>query len=435
MFDFGTHTRADGDVVAPRTDVKLSQVLGLSDRGRPSEQEMRQKLRGTLEACLRTRAQLFARACTAGGEHGGWVVKRRTGDGMERVEDGHPWRKLLRAPNEYRSAYVYWYWVRLCADLQGQAPSVVRTDGLGTPEALLEVYPSFGYMRQKLNREGGPAGYVYHRRDGQNKNLAPEDVITVRRMDPTSAYGSKSILESLAYEAGSDRAAAEYRQKTYSEGRPPLLYLSTEANIGATKAREQGQRFRNEYLRPNGEVKGVPVFHDGMEPGAFGIDPDTFQMLDSQKLDHDVIFRVTRVNKAYLDQGSNRAEAEQAERSIMTGTIQPLLNEAASQLTLSLRRAFGADESLQVVPPDVTPVDQKEQADIHSTQLESGAKTLNDIRRELGEEEYDMDVADEPLIPRNRVPASMAGASPAEGAERGSWAPEDDPGADPADFL
>jgi len=423
MFDFGSHTRADGSEVAPQTDVTLSQALGLEDRRRPNEEQIRRQLRGTLEACLRKRAELFARCCTPGGEQNGLMVKRETTDGMEPVEEGHPWLQLIRQPNEYRSAYDFWYWMRFASDVQGAAPNVVRTGPLGTPEALLEVFPSFGRMNEKLNAEGGTDGYVYHRTDGQNIPLDTDDVVQLKRTDPTTAHGSISILESLIYEVASDRAAAEYRHKTYSEGRPPLLYMKSDQDMSPDSAREQGQRFRNEYMRPGGEVKGVPVMYGGMDLQSLGIDPDTFQMLESQELDHEVIFRVTGINAAYLDQGSNRAEAEQAERSILTGTIQPLLNQAAAQLTLSFRRAFGAEEGLRVVAPDVTPVDREQQAEIHSTQVETGAKTLNDIRRELGEEEYDADIADEPLIPSTLVPASRAGSQAAPGRE------------DPPDFL
>jgi len=424
MFDFGTHSRADGSEVAPRTDLTLSQTLGLEDRRRPSEEQIRRQLRGTLEACLRKRAELFARSCTPGGEHKGLMVKRETADGMEPVEESHPWLRLIRQPNEYRSAYDFWYWVRLAADVQGVAPTVVRDDTLGTPGALLEVFPSFGRMNEKLNPEGGTGGYVYNRSDGQQIQMGADDVVQIKRTDPTTPHGSISILESLIYEVASDRAAAEYRHKTYSEGRPPLLYLGTDQDMAAETAREQGERFKNEYMKPNGEVKGVPVMYGGMDLQSLGIDPDTFQMLESQELDHEVIFRVTGINAAYLDQGSNRAESEQAERSILTGTIQPLLNQAAAQLTLSLRRAFGAEDSLRVVAPDVTPVDRDQQAEIHRTQVETGAKTLNDIRRELGEEEYDADVADEPLVPSTLVPASEAGTS---GVARQSD--------DPPDFL
>ena len=427
MFDFGTHTRTGGSQVAPRTDVTLSQALGLEDRRRPSEEQIHRQLRGTLEACLRKRAELFARSCTVSGESSGLMVKRETTDGMEPVEEGHPWLQLIRQPNEYRSAYDFWYWVQFASDVQGGAPSVVRDDALGTPEALLEVFPSFGRMNEKLNVEGGTAGYVYHRTDGQNIPLETDDVVQVKRTDPTTPHGTISMLESLIYEVASDKAAAEYRHKTYSEGRPPLLYMSTDQDLSPDAAKEQGTRFKNEYMRPGGEVKGVPVMYGGMDLQSLGIDPDTFQMLESQELDHKVIFRVTGINAAYLDQGSNRAEAEQAERSIMTGTIQPLLNQVAAQLTLSFRRAFGAEEGLRVVAPDVTPVDREQQAEIHSTQVGIGAKTLNDIRRELGEEEYDADVADEPLVPSTLVPASEAGAS-------SGLAPEPDR-EEPPDFL
>ena len=412
MFDFSSHERADGNVVAPTTDVTLSSAFGLLDRGRPSEREIRRQLRGTLDACLRARAKLFARSALPGKESDGFMVKRVTSDGMEEVEEDHPWTRILRQPNEYRSAYDTWYWTRMAADVQGTAPLVVRDGSLGTPDALLEIFPSFGRMRERINREGGVGGYIYHRSDGNDIPLERDDVVTIKRTDPTTPHGTMSILESLVYEAKSDRAAAEYRHKTYSEGRPPLVYMRSEQDMGPDKAQEQGERFRNEYLKPNGSVKGVPVMYGGMELDSLGIDPDSFQMLESQELDHDVIFRVTGISKAYIDQGANRAEAEQAEKMIMNTTIQPMLDKVAAQLTISLEEAFGADEgALRVVPPDVRPVDQEEQASIHQTQVETGTKTLNELRRENGDEEYDLDIADEPLILNTLVPASRAGQS------------------------
>jgi len=426
MFDWSQHERADGDIVAPQTDVTLSQSLGLFDRGQPSERQIRRELRGTLEACLRKRAELFARSCTPGGEHQGLMVKRETTDGMEPVEDSHPWLRLLRQPNEYRSAYLFYYWTRFAADVQGSASYIVRDDGLGTPDALLEVFPSFGRIREKINREGGPSGYVYRKADGRREDLSAADVVQVKRIDPTTPHGTMSILESLAFETRSDRAAAEYRHKTYSEGRPSMLYLTTENNIGADKAREQGQQFKNRYMAPNGDVKGVPVFYGGMEPGSFGINPDEFQMLESQELDHDVIFRVTGINSALMDQGSNRAEAEQAERSVLKMTIQPLLNQVAAQLTVNLRRAFSADNSLRVVPPNVAPKTESEQEEVNAQRLKRGV-TPAEIMREQGEEvpEGHEEALDQPYLPKGLVPA---GQRPAPQGAR-------DPDAEVGDFL
>jgi len=410
MFDFGASQRADGGLAAPTTTVNLSSALGLSDRGRPSHQQIRRQLRGTIDATLRKRAELFARSCVPGGEHGGLMVKRETSDGMEPVEEDHPWVSLLRAPNEYRSAYDFWYWVRFAADVQGTAPMIVRDDGLGVPDGLLEVFPSFGEMKEQINREGGIGGYVYHRSDGRDIQLGADDVVTVKRTDPTTPHGTMSILESLVYEAASDRAAAEFRQKTYSEGRPPLIYMSSEQNVGGDRAKEMGERFKSEYLRGNGDVKGVPVMHSGMELDSLGIDPDAYQMLESQELDHEVIFRVTGINSAYLDQGSNRAEAEQAERSILTGTIQPLLNQTSAQLTLAFRNAFGADESLQIVPPDVTPVDREEQETINEMRVRRGVPPAQ-IMEEEGEEVPDefADDLEQPHIPNTLKPVGSGG--------------------------
>jgi phage portal protein BeeE len=146
-----------------------------------------------------------------------------------------------------------------------------------------------------------------------------------------------------------------------------------------------------------------------MEPGSLGIDPDSYQMLESQELDHDVIFRVTGINSALMDQGSNRAEAGQAERSVLKMTIQPLLNQVAAQLTMSLRRAFGADDTLRVVAPNVAPKTAEEQEQIAEKRIARGVPPA-EVMRERGEEVPDEheETLDQPYLPKQLTPAGSS---------------------------
>jgi HK97 family phage portal protein len=409
MFDFWMQ-RADGDVITPRTTLTLSDTFGLADRGRPSEQQVRQDVRGTLDACLRKRAELYAQSAVPDEQGGGYMVKRRTSDGLEPVEDDHPWLELLQRPNDYRSAYEHYYLQSLIRDVMGSMSMVLRDGPLGVPDAVLEVFPRFGRMQERLNAEGGVDGYVYHRADGEDVTLQADDVIQVKRLDPTSPSESTSILESLIYEATSDRAAAKYRTQSYKDGRPPMLYLSTEQDMTPENARSQGERFKNEYMSRAGDVKGVPVMYSGLEIQTLGLDPDSFQMLESQELDHQVIYRVTGVPGAYFDQGSNRAESEAARAHLMTGTIQPLLNQTAAQLTLALERAFDAEpNALQVVAPDVTPTNRQAEEEINKMRLQRGV-TPAEIMRENGEEVPDEheDDLDTPRLPSGLQPVGQA---------------------------
>lgn len=404
----GSEARADADIVASDTNVTFSSIFGISDRGRPTERNVRRSLRGTFAACVRERAKLTARSAVPDLMSEGFRVERRTPDGWERVEENHPWMQLIQAPNRYRSAYEVWYWVSMAADLYGTASLIVGDDPRGVPEQLLEVYSVFGQIRAKGNRQGGIDGYVYQRNGTPIRDLEHRDVMQVRRTDPTSPFESTSLLEELMHEVNADRYAATFRESTFKDGRPPLIQLTTDQEVSQKRAKEIGTRWKNEYMQEGGDVKGVPVGTHGLKAESISISPDEFQMLESQGLDHDVIFRVTGINSAWLDQGSNRAEAEQAEKRILKGTIQPRLNRIAGQLTTDFRTAFDPDIPLRVRAPDVRPKDPEQQEAVNAQRIKRGVPRAQ-IMRENGEDvpdEYE-DELETPLRPSTLSPESQ----------------------------
>jgi len=384
MFDFSSSTRANIQVA---DQYSISNVLGLRDYGRPSEHEQRELLRGTFEACVRRRARRFASAVLPSREGPGLRVERKTGEGWEEVEEDHPWLDLIRRPNESRSPYVYWKWVR----------------------------------------EGGVDGYIYERDDGRDIRLDPRDIMELKRTDPHSPYETQSLLEALASEVAGDKFASEYRRQTFEQGRPPLVYLSTDENLQRSQKEEYGQRLKQKFFARQGRQKGVPVFDHGMELEDVSIDPESFQMLESQGLDQTVIFRVTGVPQALLDMDSNRAESEEARKEFMRGTVQPLLDEAAQQLTMGLEQAFEPEGTLRVMAPDVTPTSRRDQAETDRILVESGLRTRNEIRERDGKEPFDNEVADEPTAPQGQRPLGSGALLAGQSAS--------DPDADVGDFL
>lgn len=408
MFDFSSSSRANVQIA---DQYSISDVLGLRDFGRPSEHEQRELLRGTFEACVRRRARRFASAVLPSREGQGLIVERETAEGWEEVEGDHPWLQLIQRPNEHRSPYVYWKWVSLSRDLQGRAAQLVWDDERGIPESLYEIYPEFGYVQPLASREGGIRGYIYEREDGQDVRLEKRDIMELKRTDPHSPYETQSLIEALASEVAGDKFASEYRRQTFEQGRPPLVYLSTDENLQRDQKQEMGQRLKSQFFSRRGKQKGVPVFDQGLEMEDVSIDPESFQMLESQGLDQTVIFRVTGVPQALLDMDSNRAESKEARKEFMRGTIQPLLDEAAQQLTLGLEDAFEPEGNLRVIAPDVTPTSRRDQAETDRILVESGLRTRNEIRRRDGKEPFDVDAADKPTAPGTQKPLGTPLAS------------------------
>ena len=128
--------------------------------------------------------------------------------------------------------------------------------------------------------------------------------------------------------------------------------------------------------------------------------------LEAQGLNHKVIFRVTGILEAYFEKGANRAESEAAERKVMEGTIQPLVNQAAQQLTLAFNLAFGAEPGqLRVAPPDVAPVSPGEREAINQQRLRRGVPPAV-LMEEAGEEvpqSYEDDLS-APHLPSTLAP-------------------------------
>jgi len=424
MFDFSSESRANVQVADQFT---ISDVLGIRDIGKPSEHEQRELLRGTFEACVRRRARRFASAMLPSREGPGLQVERQTTDGFEEVENDHPWLELIRNPNEHRSPFVYWKWVSLARDLQGRAPQLVWDGPRGMPEALYEVFPEFGYVQPLASREGGINGYIYEREDGQDIRLEARDVMELKRTDPHSPYETQSLLEALASEVAGDKFASEYRRQAFEQGRPPLVYLTTDDSMQPKQKQEMGERLKSRFFGRQGRQKGVPVMDQGLEMEDVSIDPESFQMLEAQGLDQTVIFRVTGMPQALLDMDSNRAESEEARKEFMKGTIQPLLDEAAQQLTLGLRQAFDPEGTLRVVAPDVTPTSRRDQAETDRILVEAGLRTRNEIRHRDGKEPFDNDAADKPTAPQSQKPL---GASPVLGQKSAT-----DPDEEIGDFL
>jgi len=111
----------------------------------------------------------------------------------------------------------------------------------------------------------------------------------------------------------------------------------------------------------------------------------------------------------------------------MRGTVQPLLDEAAQQLTMGLEQAFEPEGTLRVMAPDVTPTSRRDQAETDRILVESGLRTRNEIRERDGKEPFDNEVADEPTAPQAQRPLGSGALLAGQSAS--------DPDADVGDFL
>jgi len=258
-------------------------------------------------------------------------------------------------------------------------------------------------MRPAASPDGGVSHYVFRSQDGPYYHVEGDRVLSSRHPDPVSPYEGQGLIEQLADYIGADRAAMRLINEAFREGRPPQMQLLDEGENANPEDRKQLLSDLKNSMARGDSVYATPP---NMRLEALGLDPETWQMLETQGLTHQVIYRVTGIKQAYFDsEGANRSNSESAERQIRRDTIQPLVNQIAQELTMGLTRAFDADVgALRVKPPQALMPTPKEREEINRKRLERGVPA-SVIMEESGEEVPDA-YADDLSTPR--VPGTLA---------------------------
>ena len=418
---------------------------GLTDSQATTPRQARQANVGLFSELLRIRAQNIA-AAVVGTRGEGFAVQRAGAQNeWADVEAAHPWVRLLRRPNPARSPLQVWAWASLCRDLTGRAAFVVEDDARGVPVALWELFPEFGELMPVPSPEGGVAGWVFLRADGQRVELEARDVVAWEHPDPTSPYRTASLLQRAAFNLDKGLYADVYERDQLREARRPPVYLSSDQDITTTKADEYGRTFRQKYLSDGGrQVKGVPVFGKGLSMHPFAMNAVDLALVESLAANDERLFRLAGVPKALYDSDANRANVFGARRVFATFTLQPEADGLAGTLTVGFERSFrlrtvGTAGTLEVRSPDLSPTDPLEEARVAEVEHRMGAVTTNELRATRGR--GNVDGGDVPLVSGALRPLSAVASPPppppqltpaaGTGGAETSDDPEGDAGDDP----
>lgn len=380
------------------TSVNFSRFSGVYDRGKPTDERIRQHNISIFGKCVTMRADALARAIV--GEQGieGFSVERQTTDGAETVEPTHPWVQLMRRPNPSWGAYSLWHWASRVVDLQGAVHLYVVRDGRGVPEQLWPIFPEWGEVRPKLGDMGQLIGWVYYR-GGEIDHYDGSDIVRLRLPDVVNPFETQSLLEQGVYELSAEQSHQEYGEQFYRDGRPPNVYLSFDGEVSVQSSQEAATRVQQGYMGER--ANKVLALQNGGRMRSPAISPDDLQMLETREMNERRIHTITGVPEALFSKESNRSNAREAQRLFAEYTIQPLAVSYADQMTQALERAFGADPGvLSVVAPDVTPKDAQEREVVNRKRIERGVPPAA-IMREQGEEVPDeyADELDRPHLP------------------------------------
>ncbi len=317
------------------------------------------------------------------------IIKERRGTKLEDVEN-HPLEMLWEAPNEHMGrSFVtsFWAWSYVLAS---KAYLYWVPDTSGTE--LMEVWPVPPWMIRPIpDKENFISGYAFKSSQYSDIITIPPELITYSHsVNLFDVRDGLSFLAAAYQEIQSDLAASAWNLNFFDEnnGVPDgMIGLSPDALDGDV------ERVRWE-LRDffGGTKRGIAVARTGdMKWQEFGRSQKDMEFSQGREFASKIIGRTLGFPDGYWSDLANRANAEQARRTMISGAVWPLLVRLAEDMNAQRRgvvqRWYG--ESFRVEFKDIRPEDKEgKRAELTAYQP---FLTINHLMGMIGEEAYPED--------------------------------------------
>lgn len=317
------------------------------------------------------------------------IVKERRGDKLEDV-DNHDLERIWESPNEHlgRSfVMAFWAWSYV---LSSKAYLYWVPDLTGT--SLMEVWPVPPWMIRPIpDKEQFISGYAFKSSQYADTIIIPPDRITFSHsVNLFDVRDGMSFLVAAMTEINADLAASMWNLNFFDEnnGVPDgMISLSKDA------LDQDVERVRWE-LRDffGGTKRGIAVARGGdLDYKPFGRTQKDMEFGAGREFASKVIGRTLGFPDGYWSDLANRANAEQARRTMISGAVWPLLVRLAEDMNAARRGVvqqwYGEDYRVEF--KDIRPEDKEAQA--KELRAYEPFLTLNDLREMIGKEALEDD--------------------------------------------
>lgn len=369
----------DIDIV-PSSQVSATR-LGITDSEAPDEEQQDLAYRGLVQMMVSMRADAIASAMMK------VMVKRQVGDEeFEDVEEGHPWKVILRNPTPNSSTREFWEITSKLRDMGAGAFHYIDRDSRNVPECFLPIYPAFGEVLPMGDVTGGIGGFVYY----SGSSIIPierADMLWVRHTHPVTPYKSGSLLQAAAFQADKDVYFQIYSRDSVRDGNLPPFYVTFKDTLNREQKRDYREQFGKNY-REVGKAGNTPILGGEGKIETLGIKPDDLQYIESSKLNSKELMMIFGFPPGMFEETGVVANSKELNRGWYTRSIQPEVDQLCSDLTFQFRLAYNAtDSDLIIMPPDVIPRDKMEEARIAQIRIQSATLKPSEVRAMNGEEE------------------------------------------------
>lgn len=331
---------------------------------------------------------------------------------LEPVRGSHPLYRLLRDPNEPDTSFDLWYETTMFLMLTGSAYWWAPRNPVTQKPAALWVIPSH-WVYSQANEDGWVEKYEIRPIEGNYVRMVipADDMIYFRKKSPVSKLDGYSPQQAGAQWIDTIESVDRTRWFSFKNGIFPGVSVEFDHNIKLPDESDLNRieaRLMSRYGQEHNANKPIMV-----PPGAklrkLQLSADELGFFDSANQLRDNVLSLFHVPGpcvgvvADMTFGSLRASMA----GLYTGAINPLFHFYGQNVTEKLA-APRYDRRLRVWWEDRTPADPELRETSLMTDLAYGAKTMNEVRALRGDEPYPHAWANEPWMPMNTVPVSMA---------------------------
>lgn len=327
-----------------------------------------------------------------------FATYRTSGKNRSEIDPKHPAYYMLHwAANEFLSAATWKQVMCYHALFRGNGYSAIWRDGAGRPKEFLPLSPTDTVPVQ----ENGRLWYASKIQDKKRK-IPAEDVFHLKGLSYDGLVGH-DVLTLLKDELGEGIALRKYVAKFFSNGAATGGVLMIPRGMPENAAKQLKKDWKD-YQEGLDNAFRTAVLEDGAKWLATTFDPQRAQMIDARKLNLITISNVLGIAPHKLGDASrlayNSLDAEN--ETTLDETYDPWLSryedEADHKLLSEEEKRNGShfcafDRSLLRLP------DAKTKADVDDKRVNSGLRTLNEVRAENNEPPLPPEIGDVLRIP------------------------------------
>lgn len=260
-----------------------------------------------------------------------------------------------------------------------------RSDPSQPPGMLIPLRPD----RVELVGQGAlVTGYAYTVM-GRTWPIGLADIVHFKRYNPANdVYGlGQADAASLATEA--DVSAQRHNRALFrNQARLSTVIESDEAFIDEDQRKLMEKWFKDKFTGGPDKAGQVAFLWAGFKARDMGMSQRDAEYIAGRKMNREDIFMALGVHPALmLSDDVPLANARTAEYLVGKYTLSPLLTRLANRFNAEVLPLYSPTDNLRFL--DVVPRDTQQQLQQHTTYLDRGVLTINEVRNDLGMQKVD----------------------------------------------